>query len=88
MNLVKRIDACITDMQAVCNNNGDDVVEEIAEHVADELAVCRDVAKELLAAVQYAVDCLSVYSGNNNPLCLENAAKRLNEAIAKAEGRD
>jgi hypothetical protein len=88
MNVVKRIDACITDMQTICNTADDDTVEEIAFHVADELAESRDVAKELLAACKQAV---KEHDENGWPkqthadscccgMCLCRAA------IAKAEG--
>ena len=50
--LIERIDACITDMQAVYNSCDELAVEEIALHVASELAECRDATRELLAIVR------------------------------------
>ena len=53
MTIIELIDACITDMQAICNSNGDqDTVEEIAVHVADELAIAKQAATDLLEACQ------------------------------------
>lgn len=53
MNIVARLDACITNMQSICNSIGmEATVEAIAGHTADELAECRDIAKELLAALK------------------------------------
>ncbi len=53
MSIVESLDMCVTDMQAICNNAGDDeVCVEIAVKVADDLTAIRNVTRELLAALK------------------------------------
>jgi hypothetical protein len=82
--IVDRIDACITNMQAIANSTRREG-EEIAVHTADELAECRDVAKDLLSAGKaFVEDYLGYINSDDYDLPDPRA---LMDAIKKAEGK-
>ena len=83
MTIIERIDACITDMQAVCNSCDELAVEEIAQHVADELAVAKSIVTDLLAACNAVVDWDIDSPGGDSPTRRAMVKKAL-AAIAKA----